>query len=274
MDTELPRDIENDRDATWDLPGDVRRPLPELIADKLRELIDSAVLKPGDRLPTEPELATRFGVARTSLRTALQRLQLQDAVEVRRGRGWYVRTPSATDLDESLVERLASRQFKVSDILEVRIALEALAASLAAARAPKSALDEIAKLSAGHQNVSNLDKEELVRTDEAFHGQLVRAGGNEFLDALYQLLVPELREWRTSSYGTREVHVRSGNDHNQIVMFLRRRDQVGARTAMTTHLLGLYNDVQTDQSAGLAEPPADLTTFVGVDDEATWDERH
>jgi GntR family transcriptional repressor for pyruvate dehydrogenase complex len=83
------------RDTQWELRLDQRRPLPEVIEEKLRELIESGVLPAGERLPNEPELARRMGVARSSVRTALQRLEVLRVVEVRRGRGWFVRRKPA-----------------------------------------------------------------------------------------------------------------------------------------------------------------------------------
>jgi GntR family transcriptional repressor for pyruvate dehydrogenase complex len=244
----------------WALSADSRRPLPDLIADKLSDQISSGAFAVGDRLPTEPELAARMEVARSSLRTALQRLQIQGLVEVKRGLGWYVR--STNTAEEQPLSAIGSRRYKDTDLLEMRIALETAATSLAALRAEQGELDEIAKLSAKHQEASHTDKHELLRTDEAFHSAIVRASHNELFEHSYQSLEPQLRDFRWHSYANREVHNRSVNDHNQIVWFLRRGDQAGARAAMTTHLLGLYNDLGP-------EAVASLDTYVG-DDEPMW----
>ena len=54
------------------------KPVPELILDEITRLITEGILKPGDRLPSESELAERFGVGRSSLREAMRALQLCD----------------------------------------------------------------------------------------------------------------------------------------------------------------------------------------------------
>jgi GntR family transcriptional repressor for pyruvate dehydrogenase complex len=87
---------------------------------------------------------------------------------------------------------------------------------------------------------------------------------------MYQVLVPGLQDCKRHAHPSREVHNRSANEHEQVIWFLRRRDEVGAKSAMTTHLLGLYNDLATDDS----KPPATLGTYVGVHDEPIWDRRH
>ncbi|MTD57829.1 FadR/GntR family transcriptional regulator [Amycolatopsis pithecellobii] len=255
-------------DESWSLSPDTRKPLPELIEDKLRQLIESGRFKAGDRLPTEPELAQRMAVARSSLRTALQRLQLQGIVEVMRGRGWYVRSTDVGDRDDVL---LLDNHASESDLIEVRIALEATAASLAALRADDGELDEIAKRAKEHQTAPNDDKEELLRTDEEFHAAVVRASHNELLEQLYRSLVPKLRGSRRNSYGTHELQNRSASEHNQVAWFLKRRDEGGARVSMTTHLLGLYNDVASHAATPAAER-ATLNTYVydSEEDEPRW----
>ncbi|UQS22000.1 FCD domain-containing protein [Amycolatopsis thermalba] len=252
-------------DESWALSPNARKPLPELIEDKIRALITNGTFRAGDRLPTEPELAQKMAVARSSLRTALQRLQLQGVVEVMRGRGWYVRSTDVAERDEPL---RFDRRVSDSDLLEVRIALETTAASLAALRASQGELDDIAKLAKLHQAASVNDKDELLRTDEDFHAAVVRASHNELLDQLYRSLVPQLRSYRRNSYSSAEVHVRSANDHNQVSWFLRRRDEAGARAAMTTHLLGLYNDLAA-QTGMPVEERAGLTNYA-LEDEPSW----
>jgi DNA-binding FadR family transcriptional regulator len=254
-------------DESWALSPDTRKPLPELIEEKLRQLIESGRFKAGDRLPTEPELAQKLEVARSSLRTALQRLQLQGVVEVVRGRGWYVRS-TAVSGEEPLV---FDRRISDVDLMEVRIALEGTAASMAALRATSGELDEIAKLAKAHQQTSADDKDELLRTDEAFHAAVFKASHNELLDQLHRSLLSQLRAYRRSSYRSSEVHSRSANEHNQVAWFLKRRDEDGARAVMTTHLLGPYNDLAS-QAGTPSAARGTLSTYLS-NQEPEWRNR-
>ncbi|MDQ3153792.1 MAG: FCD domain-containing protein [Actinomycetota bacterium] len=259
--------------ATWELRLDARRPLPEVIEEKLRDLIDRGEFPPGQQLPNEPELARRMEVARSSVRTALQRLEVQRVVEVKRGRGWFVRRKPVTDPEGDFVGWISERRFRVGELLEVRMALEGLAASLAAARATDGELDDIAKLSSDHRGAHNGDVDELARTDEAFHAAIVKASGNELLIATYRMLVGDLAEFRRRSFTVRETIARSATGHDTVVMFLKRRDSAGARTAMVSHLLALYQEVQSVEYADAPGEPAQLTTFVGVENEPEWPQR-
>lgn len=255
----------------WQLRLDARRSLPEVIEEKLRELIESGVLPPGERLPNEPELARRMGVARSSVRAALQRLEVLSVVEVRRGRGWFVRRIPAAGPSGDLAEWMAEQRFRISELLEVRMALEGMTASLAAVRATDGEIDDIAKLSRDHHGAHTID--ERIRTGEAFHEAIARASRNELLLATYNMLVPELAEWRRWMFTVPELPPRSAAGHDHVVHFLKRRDSAGARAAMVHHVFDLYHDIQVAGEPGASESPVHYTDIVGIDDEPEWHQR-
>lgn len=257
--------MDTDRDRQFELRLDAGRPLPEVIADKIVELIAAGVYQPGGRLANESELARNMRVARSSVRTALQRLEAQRVLEVKRGLGWYVRrTSPSTSNSPSLLD---GRQYRPSDLFEFRIGLEGLAASLAAVRATDGEIDDIAKSNLQHQEAGE-NPAELLETDEAFHGAIVRASRNELLVETYMRLVGELRDWRYDSYAVRGVPLRSAREHAKVVRYLRNHDPGGARAAMNGHLQRLY-----DELPNIGDTPLDSTES-GVDTEPEWRERH
>lgn len=251
----------------WSLPT-ARRPVPELVEERVLELLRSGDLRLGDRLPNEPELARLLGVGRSSVRTALQKLQNLGVVEVNRGRGWFISGEPRQQAADLMLHRVAERGFGVLSVMEVRIMLEGSAAALAAVRASPGQLDTIGKLCRTHQDTRFDDRDQLLETDEAFHAAIVDASANPFLQAIYEMVVPLIADWRRDSYATPEVHERSGIDHNQIVVQLRRRDEVGARLAMTAHLMGLYKAARRE--SGGTDPEAELSAFVDVRDNPLW----
>ncbi|MGH4014418.1 MAG: FadR/GntR family transcriptional regulator [Pseudonocardiaceae bacterium] len=257
--------------AKWQPRLEPGRSLPEVIEEKLRALIESGELPPGERLPNEPELARRMGVARSSVRTALQRLEVLGVVDVRRGRGWFVRRKPTTNAHGELIEWIAERRFRIGELLEARMALEGMAASLAAVRATDGEIDDIAKLSKEHQAAHTID--ERVQTGETFHDAIVRASRNELLLATYRMLVPELAEWRRWLFTVPELPPRSATGHDHVVQFLKRRDSAGARAAMVKHVFEIYDDVQATGEPGASESPIHYTDVVGVEDEPEWHRR-
>jgi GntR family transcriptional repressor for pyruvate dehydrogenase complex len=229
--------------------GDQRRPLHELIEDKLRELIDAGDLKPGDRLPTESDLASQMKVARGSLRSALQRLEVRRVIEVRRGLGWFVRSASSAGHD-NLQQLMTEIQPAPQDILAVRLGLESVGASLAAEMVTSEQLLEISLLSDAHRAVEDGNVNELVRTDEAFHAAIMRASGNNLLIVSYEMLVAELAPLRARSYNDADsAPAESANDHDAILYFLQEHDRAGARVSMVNHIMKIYNKTASRPAA-------------------------
>lgn len=264
----------SDGEDPWTLP-DSRKPIPALVADRVLELVRAGVIPPGDRLPTEPELARRFGVARSSVRSGLQRLQGEGVVEVNRGRGWFVSATSSRDAADLMQERMAAREFDIRDVMEVRIALESAAAGLAALRASAGQRDDILKLSKIDQATDPSDSAALVAADEEFHDAVIEASGNEYLRALYDMVTPLVAAWRKESFTSAPVHDRSALDHLQVAVQIRRQDEDGARLAMTTHLLGLYTGVARSRAAEVGtddRPIAGLSTYLGVEDRPVFED--
>lgn len=272
MTSRMPDDA--DPEVRWSLSSTSRKPIPDLIGDRILELVRSGDLPPGKRLPTEPELARMLGVARSSLRTALQRLQAHGVVAVERGRGWFVSHEPDRSAADLMRDRMVERDFDILDVMEVRIALEGAAAALAASRASQGKLDEIQKLARSHQEVALDDPAAVLRTDEEFHEAIVEGSGNAYLGTLYRMLTPVISEWRAQSFSSAEVHDRSVEGHNQIAVWLRRRDETGARVAMTSHLLGLYKSVARERRAGGdadAGAGVTLSTFIDVEDQPLYE---
>lgn len=243
--------MDTDRDRTFELKLDAGRPLPDIIAEKLRELVGSGHYKPGGRLDNESELARNMKVARSSVRTALQRLETLEVLEVRRGLGWYVRrTPPAVATRAGLFE---VGRYSPSDLFELRIGLEGLAASLAAVRASEGEIDDIRKWNTRHQEAGE-DRDLLLETDEGFHEAIVRASHNQMLIDSYGPIVARMRDWRYESFAARGVPLRSAREHGKVVRYLNNQDPGGARAAMNGHLQRLY-----DELPEIGDEPLDLT---------------
>lgn len=183
---------------------------------------------------------------------------------VKRGLGWYVRRATASDPQVPTLP--LGRQYRIADILELRIGLEGLAASLAAVRATEGDIEDIAKLNQQHHDAGD-DQDELLRTDEAFHEAVVRASRNDLLIENYLRIVGEIRDWRHQSFAAPGVATLSAREHSKVVRYLRNGDPGGARAAMNGHLQRLY-----DSLPEIAEEPLD--TIHGVADaEPEWRNR-
>ncbi|MFJ6508333.1 FadR/GntR family transcriptional regulator [Streptomyces sp. NPDC091879] len=204
--------------------------------EKIKGMIVSGALRPGDRLPKESELAADLGLSRNSLREAVRALSLIRILDVRQGDGTYV-----TSLDPQLLLEALSfvvdfhRDDTVLEFLAVRRILEPAATAMAATLIGEAELDALA---------DQLDKlgpepsvEELVAADLDFHRGIVRTSGNSVLCSLLDGLsgpTTRARVWRGL---TQEDAVsRTLHEHRAILAALRDRDAEAARSWATVHI--------------------------------------
>ncbi|GIH62671.1 FadR/GntR family transcriptional regulator [Microbispora siamensis] len=182
--------------------------------DKIKQMITSGELAPGDRLPKEADLAERLGLSRNSLREAVRALALINVLDVRQGDGTYV-----TSLQPHLLLEAMSfvvdfhRDDTVLQFLEVRRVLEPAATAMAAMNMPDEDVKELrAILDALPADPS---VEELVANDLRFHQHIAAGSGNPVLCSLIDSLsgpTTRARVWRGLTQegaldDTREQHV-------------------------------------------------------------------
>ncbi|MDI3408634.1 FadR/GntR family transcriptional regulator [Streptomyces cavernicola] len=204
--------------------------------EKIKGMIVSGALRPGDRLPKESELAADLGLSRNSLREAVRALALIRILDVRQGDGTYV-----TSLDPQLLLEALSfvvdfhRDDTVLEFLAVRRILEPAATAAACTRIEDARIDALqAQLDALGPAPS---VEELVASDLEFHRGIVQASGNSVLCSLLDGLsgpTTRARVWRGL---TQEDAVsRTLHEHRMILAALRDRDAEAARSWATVHI--------------------------------------
>ncbi|MDI1289233.1 MAG: FadR/GntR family transcriptional regulator [bacterium] len=235
-----------------------RGSVSDAVADRILADISSGEYRPGDRLPTEPELARQLGVGRTSVREGVGKLRLLGAVEVRRGLGTFVTEQDRSDARTEFIRWTAEHRYEIVDIFEVRMSLETTAASLAATRASPAELEQLSELAEAHGAASDAtDLALLVKTDQAFHEALLACSHNEALQRVYSIIVPELVPYRTTSLALSGASDRSAHDHRSIVSAIRSGQPIAAQSATLAHLSTLYDEIlRARDGAALANEEA------------------
>jgi GntR family transcriptional repressor for pyruvate dehydrogenase complex len=207
--------------------------------DRLREMIRSGAVSPGDRLPREPDLAEELGVSRNSLREAVRALSLLRILDVRQGDGTYVTELAADTLLAALSVVIDFHgDATVLEVVEVRRILEPAATALAATRIDDATLAELEQLL--ERTTSSSSVEELVEVDVEFHRQIAAVGGNAALAAVLESLsgpTQRLRVWR----GIEQDGAigRTIAEHRAIVDALHRHDADLARSWAAVHVAGV-----------------------------------
>lgn len=207
--------------------------------EAIKQMIMDGELRPGDRLPREPDLAERLGLSRNSLREAVRALSLIHVLDVRRGDGTYV-----TSLEPSLLMDAMSfvvdfhRDDSVLQILEARRVVEPAATELAATRMPTADVEGLATLldSLGEDPTA----EELMENDLEFHRRIAAGSGNAVLASLVETLSSRSQRARTWRGLTQEgVVQRTLDEHRAIQRALARREPGVAKALATVHVAGV-----------------------------------
>jgi len=157
-----------------------------------RDALLDGSLKPGHRLLGERELSLQLGISRPLLREALRSLSMLGFLDIRHGKGAYVRQADIAVLSDFFTFSLAQQPDILDDVMEARIAIECQAIRLACARARETDLKQIgARLT--HLMDTLHDPVEGGAADYAFHQAIVEAGRSEALTTLYGAIGELLR---------------------------------------------------------------------------------
>ncbi|GAA4617763.1 FadR/GntR family transcriptional regulator [Saccharopolyspora hordei] len=210
-----------------------RKRLPESLADTLQEEI--LTLSPGDRLPTETELAERFDVSRTVVRETARLLVQRGLVTVKPGRGMTVAEFDGRLIADqySLLLRLSHGSF--DQLQEVRLVLEVEMAVFAAARRTEQ---HVAAMREANERLEAAidDPEEFLDADLTFHEIVAEASGNPFFSLMVRPITGFLRDAYRKGPGYSVEARNTVQEHHEIAEAISAGDPSRARFAMENHL--------------------------------------
>jgi GntR family transcriptional repressor for pyruvate dehydrogenase complex len=216
--------------------------LSDRVTESVLEMITSAALKPGDRLPSERDLGTRFGVSRTVVREAMRSLAAKGVLEVRTGSGAVVGRVGAEQASAALRLYVQTSHrsedgtsFDYEQIDEVREMLEARVARIAATRATD---EDVAELTAVHKQLvrAKADPEAASQLDVAFHRLIAVSTHNPLYLVMLDSIEPVLLEIRRMTLRVPGRPHRAVSAHGRILDRIVARDAEGAELAMIQHL--------------------------------------
>jgi GntR family transcriptional regulator, transcriptional repressor for pyruvate dehydrogenase complex len=215
------------------------RPAPatEQAATAIMDMITSAELGPGDRLPTERDLALRLGISRSTVREAIRGLNMLRVLDVRHGDGIFITSLDARSLLEVTgVAMQLLRDHEVLEMFEVRAILEGAAAALASARITEEERADLRDRLHVLDTATGID--DLLEADIAFHAGVAAAAGNPMLASLLDTF--SARTYRArylkASVGFDAVIVDSRAVHRRIYEAVVSRDPEVARSAASAHV--------------------------------------
>jgi GntR family transcriptional repressor for pyruvate dehydrogenase complex len=222
---------------------------------KIKEMLLSGELRPGDRLAPEKELSEKLGLSRNSLREAVKALEVIRVLDVRRGDGTYVTSLEPKLLLEAMTFVVALHEdTSILELFEVRRILEPAAAALAARRCQAADIDHL---------VAMLDEvdigtsvEDLVAHDLRFHAYISDLSGNSYLSSLLNSLSSDTLRARIWRGLTEDGSVaRTLAEHRAIVDAMASADTELVRSIVSVHISGVERWLA--QAAGPSASSAD-----------------
>lgn len=204
------------------------------IATRIEALILGNRLRPGDKLPSERQLASSFGVSRPVIRESIKLLEERGLLESRNGRGAFVTDPGYRTVSSSLSVACRMQDCGSDDLYEARWCMESCTARLAAERATEA---DISRMEAAIQVMDDHldDLEGFMVGDTEFHTALAAATHNPLFVLMTRPLVEMILKlgYKGFSYG----HVRERHqNHRRLLECIKRRDAFRAEEAMQRHL--------------------------------------
>lgn len=207
-------------------------PVDQVIS-KVKALINSGVLKPGDRLPAERKLAADFGFGRTHIREALHRLEFYGIIKTLPQSGSIINGLDINTLDGLISDILNLQDHDFFSLVETRFMLEINAVRLCAERWNQDDMKALEK--AHNKYLSQFDTPGRVSNDFAFHRAIAEGSHNHVLKAMLLVVIPDIMTVYEDERIC-ETNTTASDEHEELMKALRERDADLAASLMVQHL--------------------------------------
>ncbi len=228
--------------------------LSSAVVRQIEELILRGILRPGERLPSERDLAARLNVSRPSLRDAVAQLQSSGLLSTKAGAGIYVADVLGSAFSPALIDLFARHEEAVFDYMSFRRDMEGLAAERAARLGSDTDLAVVAavfaKMETAHAAKDTTQESQL---DAQFHLAIIEASHNvimlHMMRSMYDLLQGGVFYNRQIMFKQRTSRSALLDQHRAINAALQARDPSAARSAVEAHLEFVQRALMDQRSA-------------------------
>jgi GntR family transcriptional repressor for pyruvate dehydrogenase complex len=217
-------------------PSDRQR-LTDVVTRYVIDRVSERVYRPGDTLPAEAELARQLNVSKPVVREALGRLAALGIVQVQQGKATTVQGLTSEPLDQFFRLAVRASDHGLREAIELRRAVEAEIAALAALRASPLQIERADEAIDGMRQNIDGNFERWLQSDYAFHVALARCSGNTLFEHLIEALGETIRYTQRALGAQRDLRdpAATVRRHEAIVAAVRARDPSAARAAMIAH---------------------------------------
>ncbi|OYU39857.1 MAG: transcriptional regulator [Pseudorhodobacter sp. PARRP1] len=227
-----------------------RESVAEMVVRRILDMVKSGVLKAGDALPPERDLAVSLDVSRPSVREAMRGLAVLGVVKSRQGGGAYISDLGPDALLGPLQFYLSLEQMNIRELYDARALIESDVARRAAVNITEADLARLETLLATQHDTIG-DALAFRKSDFEFHEIIWIGSGNAFLKRIGESLNVIGLEFRKRASERPGVLQQSLQDHRRLLDALKARDPAAAAAAAEVHMQNVYQS--TIHSSGTQE---------------------
>ncbi len=222
------------------LTNNEKRDVQQTIIAKLRDLIEYKNLEPGDKLPSERMLSEKFGVSRSNIREAIQKLEFYGILHSKPQSGTFIADIGRVAMSGMMEDILGLEEPDFKSLVETRILLELKTVRLAALRRTDEDLEAMRSALDAYKN-KVLNKEDAVEEDLLFHLAIAKASKNSSMNTFMLIITPEIIT------NFEKYHVCDSNqsfkgiqEHEDIFHAIKNQNPKKAKEMMKVHFKVLY----------------------------------
>ncbi len=208
----------------------------EQVYDQMQALLIDGTWHPGDKLPSENELAETFGVSRMTVRQAMQKLKALGLIETRTGSGSYVREVNPEDSLQELIPLMYIGGPSQEHVFQFREMIDSESVRIATPLAADKDLDKLEELLQKMKKASEQDDGKAFSSyDLKFHMSIVKMTGNPMMIKAYQILLSVLTE-SMNNVIEKMKYAPALDYHRRIIDAMREKDAEKAERLMREHI--------------------------------------
>lgn len=217
-------------------------------AQKVKSMIIQREMKPGDRLPTEKELADLFGVSRSTLRESMKFLRAENVVVIRQGSGTFVSTGTGIG-EDPLGLHFLNQGPLLENLFETRILIEPQIAGLAVQRATSQDIRNLQQILAEMEQMQ-VNSTASAEMDVQFHTAVAECSHNDVLIRVVPIINEAIRRSHVENYEVQEPFQRAKKRHAAILRAIAQGDYLDARFQAERHVWETLNDIRESAKDG------------------------
>lgn len=229
--------VKKTADSSPVTPGKKQESAPAMVVRRIKKKIESGNLNPGQRLPPQTTMAVQYGVGISSVREAVNTLEVMGMLEVIHGSGTYVRKeqPFTSTFFNDLESNLAA--VSPLELLELRELMECRAVSLAATRADDAGVRKIVDRYDHLQNNAR-ENQKFIEADRDFHRAICQATGQTAMAIIIELIhhINHSQIKLAQKTLKHEYRIKAVETARQIVSHIRDGNETTAVRCMRSHL--------------------------------------